>query len=138
MTKEEVLAMEAGRELDLLVAEEIFGIEVEWDYSPLDLNHVLPKLPFRKGESRVAIDPSAHGVENTICKYSTDIAAVWPVVEKLSPLIVQIAHYPSRSSHTAWVIEDRNGSFTVAEVEAKTAPEAICKAALLAKLEVEK
>ena len=130
MTKEEVFAMEAGRDLDVLVAEEILGIEVEWDYSPLDPNHVLPRLPFHKGESRVAIDSSAHGVENTIYKYSTDISAAWQVVEKMLP--------PSQIHRclddTYWVVFGFN-TMIKPHIEAKTAPEAICKAALLAKLE---
>ena len=83
MTKEEILAMEAGRELDVLVAKEIFGIGVEWDHASWDVNELLQKLPFRKGQPRTISGPMAHPVSNTVYEYSTDILAAWRVVEKI-------------------------------------------------------
>ena len=57
MTRDEILNMEAGREMDALVAEEVMGI---------DLTGNLPELPFR-----------GVGCE----KYSTDIAAALPLLD---------------------------------------------------------
>jgi len=131
MTKEDILAMEAGRELDALVAKDIFGIEVEWDYSSWDINKQCPKQPYRKGEPRTVLGPMAHAVGNTIYEHSTNIAAAWQVVMKM------IAEYGD------FIIDYDNGyeggpwSASVDKLRvaalAKTAPEAICKAALLTK-----
>jgi len=83
MTKEEILAMKAGRELDVLVAQKVLDIEVEWDYPPWDVDKILPKLPFRKGEPRTCVGPMAHPIADTVYKYSTDISSAWQVVEAL-------------------------------------------------------
>lgn len=145
MIKEEILAMEVGRELDVLVAREIFGVEVEWDYSPWGINKQPPKQPFRKGEPRTVLGPMAHAVLNTICEHSTDISAAWPVVEKME------------QDGWNWDASGRIGRnhvkpFTrfyfkpnkydpvyplssIVWADGKELPEAICKAALLTKLE---
>ncbi|MBA7499340.1 hypothetical protein ES704_02080 [subsurface metagenome] len=93
MTKEEILAMKAGRELDVLVSAKVME----------------------------------HRMEHRIEKYSTDISAAWLVVEKLSNLIFDLRKV---YQNTDWC-----ASFEGNVAEGKKAPEAICKAALLAKLE---
>jgi len=136
--KEEILAMEAGRELDVLVAKEIFGIEVEWDYALWDVNKQCNKLPFCKGKPRTVLGPMAHSVSNTIPGYSTDISAAWLVVEKLIDI------HPQGDFHLEH-LEDEwccgwcyppSGADLDNWICGKTAPEAICKAALLTRLEV--
>lgn len=107
MTKEEILAMKPGIELDNLVREEIL------------------KLPFRQWAGRP----------------STDISAAWQVwyaITKNEPEgwaiysdtyeEVTVEHYPD---NYGGVREESCGDFDVSG----PFPEAICKAALLAKLE---
>ena len=141
LKKEEILAMEAGRKLDILVASEIFGIEVEWDYSSWDINKQLPKQPFRKGEPRTVLGPTAHVVLNTIFEHSTDIQAAWPVVEKMFELghSMSLLHLSSEFYPDYWYCDFRlKGKTTPPEYEwvdhISKAPEAICKAALISKL----
>jgi len=151
MTKEEILVMKPGRKLDALVAKEIFNIESEWDYSPWDIGKQLPKQPFRKGEPRTCLGPMAHSVANTIFDYSTDITAAWQVVEKMrsmedsegNPLLCCLTIY---SDHDiVWDIRWCYSEFSNRNDGHKTHhlptsyddfPEAICKAALLTKVEV--
>lgn len=138
MTKDEILAMKAGKEFDVLVAKEIFGIEVEWDYRIGDISHVLPKLPYLKGEPRTVLGPMAHSISNTIYEYSIDPRATWQVLKKLREEYWCI---DLRIADGCLVIMEllRTPPIRV-EVDAGTPfeklPEAICKAALLAKLEV--
>jgi hypothetical protein len=74
-------------------------------------------------------------------RYSRDIAAAWPVFEKLGP-----AWVISQSDSGGWPDDCRwfcflpveYGGKADGEVMAPTAPLAICKAALLAVLEVER
>jgi len=55
MTKDEIMNMPAGREMDTLIAKSIFGnVKKSWDW------------------------------EFTLPSYSTDISAAWRVVEKMS------------------------------------------------------
>jgi len=105
MTREEILAMEAGEELDSVTAEQFFGV------------------------SR-----SAHLVH---FRYSTDPLATWQVLRKLREEFWCIE---IKIADGCWVILEllRTPPIRV-EVNAGTPferlPEAICKAALLAKLE---
>jgi len=71
----------------VLVAQKIFGIEVEGGYSPGDISEILPKQPFRKGEPRTCLGPMAHPILNTICEYSTDVSVAWQVVEEMKDIV---------------------------------------------------
>jgi len=105
MTRDEILAMEPGRELDALVAEKVMG----WTHYREEWGGVVP---------------------DSISHYSTDISAAWEVVEKMGPFTQLTADI--YNGITVW-----HCSFSVVDsVDAVTAPEAICKAALLAALEV--
>ena len=102
MTKEEILAMEAGIDLDLLITKEFFS------------------------------DVGYH-------EYSTDISAAWKVVEKLLTVVNIVDVWGSYigQEHGGFYCRIRGGitlglEFTVGPYQG--APEAICKAALLAKL----
>jgi hypothetical protein len=103
MTKEEILAMEAGRELNYLVAKHIFNMD-NTDYIP----------------------------------YSENISAAWEVVEKIgqNKFKVEILR-SSDGKYFATCKKVGSVSDKLFEVYAKadTAPEAICKAALLAVME---
>jgi hypothetical protein len=67
--------MNAGRKLDALVAEKVFGAEVDWSiprYPTVDMKFLEPN------------DPVAHGLRTgNFPPYSTDIAAAWAVVDHL-------------------------------------------------------
>lgn len=120
MNRDEILAMTPGREMDALVAENVFGWREcrvngnHWAYGkPPDFDH--PDDP------RVRIED-----------YSTDLSAVWEVVAELSEKRgygfslgrAGIRYEPDRM----WNVRVGTDEW----VEANTAPEAICKAALLA------
>ena len=119
MTKEEILAMKPGEELDVLIAKGPMGFEV----------------PSYLGISRptVMISP---GVWLPLARYSTNISSAWPLVEKF-----RIAVIPIWLDGWKWACCDEYalepgdykmqwlGELTICD----TAPEAICKAALLAK-----
>ena len=107
--------MEAGRELDALVAERVMGLDVkitDWKsdrYGRYKVKH------YRVGNSFLP-------------EYSTDISAAWTVIEKMINLDYgihmglnkgnfEIAIYPLGDSD--WIY-----------ISAPTAPLAICKAAL--------
>jgi hypothetical protein len=125
--------MDAGRELDALVAEKVMG----WSDIDLEDQGDFGVPP----EARI---PDAYG--RTVSwyaspfeqfpHYSTDIAAAWLVVEKVATidkgepggLEVAVLHYPDRCECH---IETNSAAFLVVE-GAPTAPHAICRAALLA------
>lgn len=151
MTKDKILAMKPGREFDALVGEHVFG----WrkvpgpttDYDgPCESFDVLvpPDIddPFPLYPPRGVIKPwwFCH-------KWSTNISLVWEVVEetKMPFLICRSYENEFGVGEVGWTItwckkagcnlSDRcvHGN----DFWALSAPEAICKAALLAKLEDE-
>lgn len=120
--------MEAGRELDALVAEKVMGLIVpEWgEETP---------CPYCGSEMRYCGTRSRCSTcqewrHSRYKEYSTDIAAAWEVVEQFAgKAYIGMA----RSTHFQdWkvVISDRYRTY---EVEAETIPLAICLAALRAK-----
>ncbi len=119
MTKEEILAMESGEDLDRLVAVEVMDLFCV--YEP-------PYLGWANREYWYDMDV----IPTNVRSYSTDILSAWQVAKMM------VAEYGD------FVIDyddSYNGGGWSASVDklrvaalAKTAPEAICKAALLAKL----
>jgi hypothetical protein len=123
--------MEAGREMDALIAEKIFGLawlrgqygKYEYLRQDDDTKYACAKL-LATGE----LFPN-----KTLPKYSTDIAAAWQVVEKMSsrkdwdehPVCI-VRNYAFKDM---WTVELRDYDF---DATAETAPLAICRAALLA------
>jgi hypothetical protein len=107
--------MQAGRELDALIAEKVMGYVPP---RPGTVGYDMKDLP-----------------RNRVPHYSTDIAAAWQVVEKLNLLSKMkdgcLYFDPSLNK---WVISEWSGGREFAEgsVEADTAPHAICLAALKA------
>ncbi len=152
VTKDEILEVAVGRDLDVLVAKEIFGIEVEWDHSPWDINKQLPKQPYCKGESRTVLGVTAHVVLNTIPNYSTDISAAWQVVEKMylmvdseeNQLLCCLKMHCDVPGE-AWSIHWSYSELSIVDDGHKdhwlplswfSFPEAICRATLLLKSEI--
>lgn len=129
MTKEEILAMEAGPEMNALVAEKVMG----WIWIDGEYGHPTEKGPFNDCEC-----PS-HSYQKTLLpRYSTDIAAAWEVVNKLGrKSINKIAAETGLA--TFLLVQYPNGTWKAnfsgyrTSVEADTVPLAICRAALLSK-----
>ena len=129
MTRDEIITMKPGRELDALVAEKVMGWRKKtfpgggggftaW----VDENEKVMKL----------ISNSTMSETCYRCDYfrpSTDIAAAWEVVGKF--FWVQVTANPPHIWKATVITSPANGSVT-ATAKGFTAPEAICKAALLA------
>jgi len=106
-----------SRELDAEVAEKVMG---NAEYKRVLLN-------FDKDGKKIYSKPVYMGPE-----YSTDISAAWEVVEKLG---VDSFHL-SQHTTTPWEcsfstgVDQLHERFVYSRAEGKTAPEAICNAAL--------
>lgn len=120
MDKDSILAMPAGRELDELIAEKVFG------YKHFAIDN--PGSVFAEKIFRVGL-----GNEFTAENYSTDIAASWEVIDELTENVgidVSIIFDISRE----YKVKIKDDGVIKSQIQCKTAPEAIAKAALLATL----
>lgn len=130
MTKAEILALQPGREFDALVAEKVMGLKRE------------VRL---RGEANTvtaykSLVDGLHTRDEVLrygspLPYSTDIAAAWQVVEAMRP---EYGFWIDGDD--GYIVEFQHGmpgmtDYRHGRAFAPTAPEAICKAALLAKLE---
>jgi len=133
MTSEEILKMEAGPELDRLVAERV----MEWDEGK----------DFGIGESGIVryIREGPKYFERTKIEAwapSTDIKAAWEVMERLAPhfeikLFNAMEPQRSRGWKDVWVVDiqaSQEGAPLHRSID-DNAPLAICRAALLAMME---
>lgn len=127
MTREEILNMPAGKEMDALIAEKFFEIT----------NPDPTKCPYCGFEMWVG--GAGNRSRCSICgewrysaykEYSTDITEAWEVVNKTSLFNVCVLY--GSDSDQRWVIIITKPEFGEAEIIAETAPLAICRAALLA------
>jgi hypothetical protein len=149
LTREEVLAMKAGRELDALCCERVFGYaHLTGDMVPDDHKH----HNLDDGQQQeVWVKDLGDGMVDRYCKYcgdlpcySTDMTAAWEIVKHVQterPYWRFSILGGDEGFGSQWKAEwfgeadpdkdygDRHGIARCA-----TAPEAICKAALLAKL----
>lgn len=134
MTREQIEAMPAGPEMDALVAERVMGwwadANGEWNSNP-----DLPKL-------MGVVAPDTSFCDLPVWQPSSDIAAAWEVVEKLSDklwceLKVNFtSDYKSRAGFTTVGCSGFNGrpDFAACGNTRTDLPLAICRAALLATL----
>jgi len=132
--------LSAGRELDQMVSDAIFGPWEEgrcricgWQLEPDGDGCWKDNCSLRPPPARRADEPQP---------YSTDIAAAWEIITKLhgdATTYFQVEWMNSR--WTAVIRTNRHGTWSAAggeqdgvlgEAIAKTAPLAICRAALLA------
>jgi hypothetical protein len=130
MPRDEVLGLKPGRELDALIAEKVMGFRcvvdkgngnVSWiAYGVYGETHT-PPMAWKKWNYKVP-------------PYSTDIAAAWEVVEKMSE---QWPQYQLAKIEDGWSVMWGFDGYGWPEATGKTAPEAICKAALLAVMDIE-
>ena len=144
MTREEILAMEAGREFDTLVAEKVMGHSMP-DFIP---EHALGLY--------LAGTPIHYDSWTCVCRYdegdtlkwvpdpySSDISAAWQVVEKMIGQEYNFELSSALAYTTGGEFEGANWyvAFTggledkTYDTARLTAPSAICVAALLAKFE---
>lgn len=127
LTRKKILAMKPGIELDALVAEKVMG----WRYKETVYSGGAVLSPAQW------IKPNGWPVD-IVPHYSTDISAAWEVVEKMSKThFSEMAMTELEDGTWGWMarfIRVLNEPYTVKgyRATAKTAPEAICKAALLA------
>lgn len=138
MTKEEILKMEAGRELDALIAERIFG----WKEGTLEEYKAQVE---KYGEGATAFDEM-----NILPHYSAEIAAAWEVVKMMADqgieVIVAEGFHGNLSAclmfeGIATPYPPKDVFFNLASlqhprrwhenVQAETVPLAICRASLL-------
>jgi hypothetical protein len=103
---------EAGRELDALVAERVFG----WTECDPDAR------PFGAVFEEPGYGRASNGDRRFIPTYSTDIDAAWQVVERVGE---RCCDFTLERAGSAWHADFRMGVAT-----ATTAPLAICLAAL--------
>lgn len=113
MSKDEILAMKPGRELDALVAEKVMGLPKPYETRP-------------GGDWVYNVQDSFVPVR-TLKRYSTDISAAWEVVEKMDADSFDLKIIKSGQYNEVTI-----GDKTVVRVNIL---EAICKAALLVVME---
>lgn len=94
MTKEEIISMEPGRELDVLVAKHVFEYDVHsllgFKYDPnadYECNYVIDEPPDDCPEEWKPF--TGQIITERVKDYSTDISAAWEVVEKCGKLTKQ-------------------------------------------------
>jgi hypothetical protein len=119
MTREEILKMEAGPEMDALVATRVMG----WRLHPHKTGWVIPETPEAWNAYRKRGDWNP----------STDIKDTWVVTEKLMAEELTPCIWAEKVDCIGWMwrcLLNHN----YADVLAKTVPLAICRAALLATL----
>jgi len=124
MTREEILRMKASPELDRLVAERVMG--------------------WREGQKET-LQSLKCGIgilgEKALPRYSTDIAEAWKVVDKMLDGGWACEIYSPNNPYALedtdkWAVVFARCELLDHRAEASSAPLAICRAALLAVLEV--
>jgi hypothetical protein len=142
MTRDEILNMSAGRKLDELIAQYVFGAQKhQWELLPNTENTAYCSLCGTTVNKRVLnTDELVLCLPGSILNYSTNIVAAWEVFEWLSQYSVETAvrndvvvgHESDGWCVSVWWFKDIQSSHAVEGVYADTAPLAICRAALLA------
>ena len=126
--REEILQMEPGREMDIKIAVEIFGLEVDGD--------ICEDQDFPQWNGDFLHIVSDEVPKPPLKHYSTEISAAWELVEKKRLTVhptydgYEVVYCNASGSGEKNWVGTTNG---IKWIFGKTAPEAICKAALLAK-----
>jgi hypothetical protein len=121
-TREEILALEAGQDLDRLISIHVMGFEIRKEYLADQSYH---EYYYREGYKYENVNYPDEW------QPSRFIDVAWEVLEQFKQYtVMKAAGWEKEYDCRIWVgITGDQWS-----VQAKTAPEAICKAALLAKL----
>jgi hypothetical protein len=124
MTRDEILNMPAGREMDALIAASVMG----W----VNVSEVRPNLL-----TDVIGKPPDFDYKDIVPHYSTDISVAWGIIDKSECYIIdnQVSQEESVDGIKRVNAQVFIGRWGYAEAE--TAPLAICRAALLAVVESE-
>jgi len=136
MTRDEILAMKPGRELDKLVESTFFG----WKEG-MECDGEIGELPI-SSDGWFCLKCGYQGTwgEDTTHYQqpkprSTDIAAAWEILKELNKKTYVRVERPTKTGYECfdkWICEIGGGRIYAS---GKTAPEAVCKVALLAVLE---
>jgi hypothetical protein len=126
MNREEILQLNSGREIDILVAEQVMGWQVELDpYRVHRLDHYFSTKKnnkwWRKPEGGWYDSPPS---------YSSDITAAWEVVERMNSRGQAI--FMLKTFDLNQVAFDQPSKANPDYITEKTVAGAICKAALVA------
>lgn len=119
MTKKEILSLKAGKELNIKIAEAVM------------------RKRYAEDETFGDMEIDSERVYGYLQPYSEDILAAWQVMERMKGYNPRI-EFDTHSQKWEAAFSIREADFTCPVVLADTAPEAICKAALLALLEVKR
>jgi len=143
MTEEQIDNLEAGRELDALIAEKVFGWKCYKTKNPFDAFDKELYMMVNKG-----VEKGLAEVEE-LKRYSTDISAAFEVVEKMQKEEFWFCfhgpgkwtngtHYHEQDEWRCGIQKGAIEEAALIDVEAssfaKTLPLAICKTALKAKV----
>jgi len=142
MTREEILAMKPGRELDKLVAEKVFnwrkvpGPKTDYDGPCESFDVLVPPTiadPFPLYPPKGVIKPWY------FCEYwSTDNTAAWGIVERFKSKGYLFSLKNLVGGIYEFILTDWEGKCDIYLAQGDIPTEAICKSALLAVLEEEK
>ena len=136
MTLEEIDAMQAGPEMDALVAETVMGCKISYNHGGDPYCNCSESHPHNRFWDEICDD--------LLADYSERIAAAWEVVEKLATLDFDIEltlsskgpHDDPERYYCGVQYGDDNApwkpEFRYCQIWASTAPLAICRAALKA------
>lgn len=157
MTREEILAKKPGQELDEFVGKTFgFAPKIKWyamnkdetafymDFDSKSFAENWHNTNITRFPDGIYRTDGGHIVRREIYKrFSEDISAAWEVVEKMRPThVYEMADFGrnahKKQQHCAAFHPLEKPRDNERQVRAKTAPEAICKAALLAVMEEEK
>lgn len=144
MTKEEILKLEQGLELDCLIAEKILGYywgsaghkELRFLAAPGDYDkHRHPFWPIEKTEDMSLTIASDE--RDRIPKFSKEIQWAWKVVDHLSSLGIQIYLEDFRRKGEFirpgwWILYTLSDGHDTGHIVTQSVEEGICKAALYA------
>jgi hypothetical protein len=127
MKTDYIYHMPAGKDLDILIAEEVMGLCAhDWKLIPHEDDDGVCRICQKCHLEFWGLCPPIYGCHYG--SYSTDISAAWEVLEKMgSSYELKSIHHPSGTVHKATFWRGMMGF----PVEAETAPLAICRSALL-------
>jgi hypothetical protein len=132
--RRELRDMNAGPQLDLLVAEKVMGWVKETD--PNELKRL--EIGLIPDDRRRWLKRPGGGWRYFAPAYSIDIAAAWQVIEKMLAMDIgiKVSRMPNNEMwHSTLYVKDEDGKYMATcedRFEADTAPLAICMAALKA------
>ncbi|MEW6211224.1 MAG: hypothetical protein AB1631_22855 [Acidobacteriota bacterium] len=125
VSRKEVAQLKDGREMDILVAEQVMGWQKETDESELKrldkyFSHREGRIWWRKPEGGWYYEPSA---------FSSDLTAAWQVVERMNSRGLTLFLFQSLEGiHVAF---DESRAVDPDYIIKKSVARAICEAALL-------